>query len=169
MGKISCIWDGPSALNHSHYDNIKETHGGLKYCSSTTYIPLINSVMRKKFPALSKVLSFPSSHLSGFGILKPFAGGPLGVALTTEEVENVAPAGRRATIDGLAESVKVEGRTLRARSIVPGRADAIASEDVLGERRGARGVVVMRSLIATYRRVVSGLSEALVGWIAEEN
>lgn len=57
-----------------------KTHGGLKYCSSTTYMPLAISVKRKYFPALSNDDSLLWSHRSGLGNLKPAGGGPEGVA-----------------------------------------------------------------------------------------
>ena len=65
-------------------------YGALKNCSSTTYMPLIISVMRKYLPALSNVLSLPSSHRSGRGNRKPCGGGPLGVADREDDVANVA-------------------------------------------------------------------------------
>jgi hypothetical protein len=100
------------------------THGGLKYCSNTTYIPRIISPKRKYFPALSNEDSLPSSHLSGLFIRKPAGGGPKGVAARKPVVENDARA--------LVECMK--GRTglksldvgrLRATSMVKGFADAM--------------------------------------------
>ena len=66
------------------------TYGGLKNCSSTTYIPLAISVKRKYLPALSNELSFDSSHRGCLGSLKPGVGGPEGVADRVVDVENVA-------------------------------------------------------------------------------
>jgi hypothetical protein len=53
-------------------------------------MPRAISVIRKYFPALSNDDSFPSSHLSCRGNLKPFGGGPVGVAERVEDVEKGA-------------------------------------------------------------------------------
>ena len=66
------------------------THGGLKNCSNTTYIPRIISLKRKYLPAWSSADSLFSSHLSGFGNRNPAGGGPDGVAARRPVVENVA-------------------------------------------------------------------------------
>jgi hypothetical protein len=101
-----------------------KAYGGLKYCSSTTYIPRAISVRRKYLPALSKADSLLSSHRSGFGNRKPAGGGPEGVAYRRLLVENAATE----------EVVGVKGRTelesltagrLRTTSIVKGFADAM--------------------------------------------
>jgi len=100
------------------------TYGGLKYCSSTTYIPRNNSDMRKYFPALSIVLSLLSFHLTGFGSLKPGGGGPAGVALRNWEVEKVALDATGVNVR-IVEAVKVVNGRLRATSIVMGFVVAI--------------------------------------------
>lgn len=66
----------PASLNRIR----AKTHGGLKYCSSTTYIPRTISLNKKYFPALSNDDSLLWSHRSGFGSLKFAGGGPEGVA-----------------------------------------------------------------------------------------
>lgn len=66
------------------------TYGGLKNCSSTTYIPRIISVSRKYRPALSRLLSLPWSHRTGFGRRKPAGGGPDGVAKRGADVLKAA-------------------------------------------------------------------------------
>lgn len=70
------------------------THGGLKNCSNTTYMPRSISVIRKYFPALSRADSSPWSQALGAGRRKPCRGGPAGVAGRGEEVEK-AKAGIR--------------------------------------------------------------------------
>lgn len=66
------------------------TYGGLKNCSSTTYMPRNNSAIRKYFPALSREDSAPSSHFFGGGRRKPGWGGPAGVAARFTEEEKFA-------------------------------------------------------------------------------
>lgn len=66
------------------------TYGGLKNCSSTTYMPRNNSAIRKYFPALSREDSVPSSHFFGGGRRKPGWGGPAGVAARFTEEEKFA-------------------------------------------------------------------------------
>lgn len=75
---------------------IGETHGGRKNCSSTTYMPLKISVRRKYLLALSMVLSFSSSHLSGLLTRRPVGDTPAGVAKRGLEVENSAAVTGRA-------------------------------------------------------------------------
>jgi hypothetical protein len=58
----------------------KITYGGRKNCSSRTYMPLASSVIKKYFPSRSSVDSFSSSQFGSLGYLKPFGGGPDGVA-----------------------------------------------------------------------------------------
>ncbi len=55
------------------------THGGLKNCSSDTYMPRNISMSKKYLPALSSALS-PSSHFFWRGNRNPGGGGPAGVA-----------------------------------------------------------------------------------------
>jgi|SRR5690242_15148047 len=55
------------------------TYGGLKNCSSETYMPRNISMSRKYLPALSSADS-PSSHFFWRGNRKPGGGGPAGVA-----------------------------------------------------------------------------------------
>jgi hypothetical protein len=100
------------------------THGGLKNCSSTTYIPRAISVNRKYFPALSSDDSLLSSHLSGFGNRKPGGGGPEGVAFARRLVENAARGLVVGENDRKGPESRVVGR-LRATSIVKGFADAM--------------------------------------------
>jgi hypothetical protein len=73
------------------------THGGLKNCSSDTYMPRNISKSKKYFPARSNEPS-PSSHRFGRGNRKPGGGGPAGVAARRKVVEKkatVAGEGRR--------------------------------------------------------------------------
>lgn len=65
--------------SHPSFDGVW-THGGLKYCSSATYMPRNISVMRKNRPARSSVDSDSSSHRFDLGNRKPDGGGPDGVA-----------------------------------------------------------------------------------------
>lgn len=86
-------------------------------------MPLNISVNRKYFPALSRAPSAPgSSHLAGFGILKPAGGGPEGSAERREEELKVAAriGDVRATLDGM--------RGRERASIVSERALAMAIE-----------------------------------------
>jgi hypothetical protein len=55
------------------------TYGGLKNCSSDTYMPRNISMSKKYLPALSSEDS-PSSHFFGGGNRNPGGGGPAGVA-----------------------------------------------------------------------------------------
>jgi hypothetical protein len=55
------------------------TYGGLKNCSSDTYMPRNISMSKKYLPALSSAES-PSSHFFGGGNRNPGGGGPAGVA-----------------------------------------------------------------------------------------
>lgn len=73
------------------------TYGGLKNCSSTTYIPRNISASRKYLLALSNEDSGFWSHLFGGGKRKPDGGGPAGVAALDPEEEKLAmgPRGRR--------------------------------------------------------------------------
>jgi hypothetical protein len=100
------------------------TNGGLKYCSSTTYIPLAISLKRKYLPALSNEDSLLSSHLSGFGNRKPAGGGPDGVAARRPVVENGAKE-FVAGVKGRTELESLAVGRLRATSMVKGFADAI--------------------------------------------
>jgi hypothetical protein len=100
------------------------THGGLKYCSNTTYIPRIISAKRKYLPALSNDDSLLSSHLSGFGSRKPAGGGPKGVTARRPVVENAA----KELVAGVKGRTELESQAvgrLRATSMVKGFADAI--------------------------------------------
>ena len=53
-------------------------------------MPRIISVSRKYLPALSNELSFDSSHRRSLGNLKPWGGGPEGVADRGADVEKAA-------------------------------------------------------------------------------
>lgn len=99
-------------------------YGGLKNCSSTTYIPLAISVKRKYFPALSNVDSLLSSHLAGLGNRKPAGGGPDGVA-ARKLVEEKAATGLKVGLMVRAVLESLTGGRLRATSIVNGFADAV--------------------------------------------
>lgn len=46
-------------------------YGALKYISKTMYIPLNISAIRNHLVAFANALSFDSSHVFGFGTLKP--------------------------------------------------------------------------------------------------
>lgn len=87
-----------------------QAYGGLKNCSSTTYIPLAISVMRKNVPALSKELSLLSSHRSLRGKRKPCGGGPAGVAAWTAEDEKAAVAVGLKCLDVMVPVSAVRGR-----------------------------------------------------------
>jgi len=102
-----------------------KTHGGLKNCSSTTYIPRAISVNKKYFPALSSDDSLLSSHLSGFGNRKPGGGGPDGVAYARRPLDVSAAKGLVAGVKGLMELDSLAVGRLRATSMVKGFADAI--------------------------------------------
>lgn len=77
-------------------DRIK-TYGGLKNCSSTTYIPRKISDIKKYLLALSSDDSSPWSQRLGGGRRKPGCGGPDWRAgrRTEEEKLAVAPSGLR--------------------------------------------------------------------------
>jgi len=116
------------------------TYGGLKYCSSDTYMPRNISKSKKYLPARSNALS-PSSQRWGLGNRKPGGGGPAGVAArvrVAEKKATVAGVGRRtdATCDGRR---RVAAGRLRA-SIVNGFVLAIMSGD---RSRAALGVLVV--------------------------
>ncbi len=102
-----------------------QTHGGLKNCSSTTYIPLAISVKRKYFPALSNDDSLLSSHLSGFGNRKPGGGGPEGVAYARSVVVENAARGEVVGVNVRMDEASLAVGRLRATSMVKGFADAI--------------------------------------------
>lgn len=72
------------------------TYGGLKNCSSDTYMPRNISMSKKYLPALSSADS-PSSHFFGGGNRKPGGGGPAGVAARAKVVL------KRATVAGEAK------------------------------------------------------------------
>ena len=73
---------------------VATTHGGRKNCSSTTYMPLKISVMRKYLLALSMVLSSSSSHLGGRFTRRCVGETPAGVADRGTDVEKAHSAGR---------------------------------------------------------------------------
>ena len=82
--------------------NGRITYGGRKNCSRDTHIPLIISIRRKYFPALSSALSLLSSHRFGLDSLKPGGGGPAGVAargMLVEKKTIVVGEGVRETLD----------------------------------------------------------------------
>ena len=62
-----------------HRGHQLRTYGGLKNCSSDTYMPRNISMSKKYLPALSSEDS-PSSHFFGGGNRNPGGGGPAGVA-----------------------------------------------------------------------------------------
>ena len=101
-------------------------------------MPRIISVKRKYLPALSKALSFGSSHRGCRGSLKPAGGGPDGVAFRALDVVKVAA--------GVGEAILKEIGFVRAvlhcrarGSAARGRKEAIriGSEEVMG-RTGMR-------------------------------
>lgn len=100
------------------------THGGLKNCSSTTYIPLAISVMRKYLPALSIVDSLLSSHRSGRFNRKPAGGGPEGVADLREVVEKAASDEGEA-VKGRVELVNLAVGRARTTNMVIGFVEAM--------------------------------------------
>lgn len=110
------------------------TYGGLKNCSSDTYMPRNISMSKKYLPALSRAES-PSSHFFWRGNRNPGGGGPAGVAARGKVVLKKATvageANRGANCDCLS-SVVADGP--RA-SIVNGLVLAIVGA---GELRGRR-------------------------------
>lgn len=87
-------------------------------------MPRAISVNKKYFPALSRVDSLLSSHLSGFGNRKPGGGGPEGVAarrLLVEKAASELVVGAK----GRTELVSLAAGRLRATSIVKGFAGAM--------------------------------------------
>ena len=85
--------------------------------------------MRKYVPALSKELSFPSSHLLGRANLNPVGGGPDGVADLKVVVEKAARAVRGDVLGWmLLRMLEDEGRTRT--SAVNGRDEAIVECEV---------------------------------------
>jgi hypothetical protein len=87
-------------------------------------MPLAISVNKKYFPALSKMLSFCSSHRTGFGRRKPAGGGPDGVALRNWEVEKAARALAGVNVR-IVDAVSADEGRLRPTSIVRGFVVAI--------------------------------------------
>lgn len=87
-------------------------------------MPRAISVNKKYFPALSRVDSLLSSHLSGFGNRKPGGGGPEGVAYRRLLVEKAASELVVGT-NGRTEPVSLVAGRLRTTSIVKGFVDAM--------------------------------------------
>lgn len=77
----------------------RDTYGGRKNCSSTTYMPRNISAIKKYLLALSRDDSSDSSHRLGRGRRKPDGGGPLGVAEREADDEKLAAA--RKAVDGV--------------------------------------------------------------------
>lgn len=87
------------------------TYGGLKNCSSETYMPRNISMSKKYLPALSSADS-PSSHFFGGGNRKPGGGGPAGVAARANVVlkkATVAGEAKRGANCDCLSSVVAEG------------------------------------------------------------
>ena len=110
------------------------TYGGLKNCSSETYMPRNISMSKKYLPALSNAES-PSSHFFWRGNRKPGGGGPAGVAARGKVVLKKATvageAKRGANCDCLSSAVADEPRA----SIVNGLVLAIVGAVKLCGRR----------------------------------
>lgn len=119
------------------------THGGLKYCSIKTHIPRAISVNRKYLPAWSSADSLLSSHLCGFGNLKPAGGGPWGVAYARRAVVEKAAIGVNwPGVKLRAAPARLAVGRIRATSIVKGFVDAIV---VLA--RGVEGWSISRVVL----------------------